>query len=64
MNPLFRTRAVDENNHPKVWTPAEIEKAVRYIHWQSENFGTAEATAIIEALKKYNLDAEYFMAPH
>lgn len=58
-------RAVDENNCPKEWTPMEIEKAVQYMNWQSENFGTAEATAIIEALlKKYNLDPEYFMAPH
>ena len=41
-------RAVDENDHPKVWTPAGIEKAVQYINWQSENFGTAEATAIMK----------------
>jgi hypothetical protein len=48
---------VDEDGNPKIWTSSEIEKATDFIRWQTENFGTAEATAIIESLaKKYNLD--------
>jgi hypothetical protein len=49
-------RQVDENANPKDWTPEEIEKAVAYIEWQLSNFGTAEASAMIESLlKKYKL---------
>src|SRR5688500_12810763 len=56
-------REVDENRNPKVWTPSEIEKAIRYITLQTENFGAAEATVIIETLmQKYNLRAENFLA--
>jgi hypothetical protein len=52
---------VDENGNPKVWTPSELEKAVTYVYWQTENFGTAEATSIVESLlKKYNLRPENF----
>ena len=51
----------DENGDPRRWSVAELEKAIHYIEWQTENFGTPEATAIIEALlKKYNLRAEDF----
>jgi hypothetical protein len=51
----------DENGDPRRWNTAEIEKAIRYVEWQTENFGTPEATAIIAALlKKYNLRAEDF----
>jgi hypothetical protein len=48
---------VDENGNPKVWTPSEIVKATEFVEWQIQNFGTAEATAMIESLlKKYNID--------
>lgn len=47
---------VDQNGNPKVWTPSEIASAVDFINWQTENFGTTEATAMVESLrKKYNL---------
>jgi hypothetical protein len=47
---------VDENANPKIWTPAETEKAIAYINWQISNFGTAEASAMVENLmQKYNL---------
>jgi hypothetical protein len=52
-------RQVDEDGNPKTWTISEIEKATEFIHWQTENFGTPEARAIIESLvKKYNLDLD------
>jgi hypothetical protein len=52
---------VDENRNPKIWTPAEIEKAIQYVRWQTENFGTAEAAVLVETLiRKYNLDPELF----
>jgi hypothetical protein len=58
-------REVDENRNPKVWNPSEIEKAIQYVTDQTENFGTAEATAIIETLmRKYNLRAENFLTSH
>ena len=48
---------IDENGNPKVWTDSEIAKATEFIEWQIQNFGTAEATAMIESLlKKYNID--------
>jgi hypothetical protein len=48
---------VDENGNPKVWTHSEIVKATEFVEWQIQNFGTAEATAMIESLlKKYNID--------
>jgi hypothetical protein len=48
---------VDENGNPKVWTTSEIVKATEFVEWQIQNFGTAEATAMIESLlKKYNID--------
>ncbi len=54
-------REVEESGNQKVWTPAEIEKALRYITWQTANFGTAEASAIIESLiTRYQLRAETF----
>jgi hypothetical protein len=47
---------VDENGNPKVWSPSELAKATDYVNWQIENFGTAEASAVIETLvRKYNL---------
>jgi hypothetical protein len=53
---------VDENGNPKIWTPSEIEKAVTYVYWQTENFGTAEATIMVETLlKKYNLRPDNFL---
>ena len=53
---------VDENGNPKIWNESEIVKAVSFINWQIDNFGTAEATAIIETLiKKYNLNPEIFI---
>lgn len=53
---------VDENNDPEAWTPDEIAKAVAYIKWQVGNFGTPEASAVVEALiKKYNLHPENFI---
>jgi hypothetical protein len=49
---------IDQNGNPKIWTPTEIKAAVEFIRWQTENFGTAEATAMIETLKKkYNLSS-------
>jgi hypothetical protein len=49
---------VDQNGNPKVWTPGEISSAVQFINWQIENFGSAEANAIVETLqKKYNVQA-------
>lgn len=48
---------VDEDGNPKTWTASELERATEYIHWQIENFGTAEARAIVEMLlKKYKLN--------
>ena len=48
---------VDQNGNPKIWTPAEIKSATDFINHQIENFGTAEASIMMEALrKKYNLD--------
>lgn len=53
---------VDENGNPKIWNASEIEKAIRYVTWQIENFGPSEATAVIETLlKKYNLSPEHFL---
>jgi hypothetical protein len=50
---------VDEDGNPKTWTVSELERAVKLVLWQTENFGTADARAIIETLmKKYNLTAE------
>jgi hypothetical protein len=50
---------VDQNRNPKSWTPAEISSAIDFIHWQTENFGTAEARAMIESMqKKFNLSSE------
>ncbi|HEY0655800.1 MAG TPA: hypothetical protein VGD65_21845 [Chryseosolibacter sp.] len=50
---------IDQNGNPKVWTPQEVAAAVDFINWQTENFGAAEARAMVEALqKKYNLGAE------
>lgn len=52
---------VDENRNPKIWTSSEIEKAVDYVRWQTENFGSNEATVIVETLmRKYKLDPEIF----
>jgi hypothetical protein len=54
-------RQIDEDGNPKTWTVSEIEKATAFIQWQIENFGTPEATAIIESLvHKYNLDLSTF----
>lgn len=61
--PLIRDliSTVEENGDPKAWNIAELEKAISYINWQVENFGTPEAVAIIETLlKKYNLRIENF----
>ena len=52
---------VEENNNIDNWTPDELQKAISYINWQSDNFGTAEATAIVDALiHKYNLRQDDF----
>jgi hypothetical protein len=54
-------RQVDEDGNPKTWTPNEIQKAIDFVTWQIENFGTSEATSIVETLlKKYNLNPETF----
>jgi hypothetical protein len=54
---------VDESGNPKIWTPSEIDAALKYITWQIENFGAAEATAVIETLiRKYNLRPESFLS--
>jgi hypothetical protein len=51
---------VDQNRNPKVWTPAEISSAIDFISWQTENFGSAEARAMVETLQnKFNLSSEY-----
>lgn len=53
---------VDESGNPKIWTPSEIEAALKYITWQIENFGAAEAATVIETLiRKYNLRPESFL---
>ncbi len=47
---------VDENGDPKTWNVSELQKAVEYINWQADSFGTAEAVAVIDnLLKKYNI---------
>jgi hypothetical protein len=52
---------VDESGNPKVWTPSEVEAAVHYVNEQIDNFGTAEATIIVETLvRKYNLRLDTF----
>ena len=52
-------RQVDENGNPKVWTTSEIVRATEFVEWQIQNFGTAEATAMIESLlRKYNIDPD------
>jgi hypothetical protein len=52
---------VDENGNPKIWTASEIEAAIQYITWQTENFGAAEASIIMGTLaQKYNLHPETF----
>lgn len=56
---------VDENGNPKIWNLSEIEKAIRYVNWQIENFGTTEASSVVETLfKKYNLRPENFLTDH
>ena len=53
---------VDENGNPKVWTNHEVERALSFIQWQTENFGAAEATTmIVNLIKKYNLDPGRFL---
>jgi hypothetical protein len=50
---------VDQDGNPKTWTPAELEKAIVHVTRQIENFGTPEASAIIETLtRKFNLRAD------
>lgn len=52
-------RHVDENGNPKIWTDSELNRAMEYVTWQVENFGTAEARAIVESLiQKYNVRTE------
>jgi hypothetical protein len=52
---------VDEDGNPKTWTPNEIRRAIDFVTWQVDNFGTSEATSIVETLlKKYNLNPEIF----
>ncbi len=49
---------VDQNGNPKVWTTEEVKSAVDFVNWQTENFGAAEANAVIETLqKKYHLQS-------
>jgi hypothetical protein len=49
---------VDENGNPKAWTPQEMERAIHFIEMHVENFGSAEATAIILTLmKKFEITA-------
>jgi hypothetical protein len=53
---------VDENGNPKTWTDSEINKALDYVSWQTENFGAPEAEVIIETLiRKYNLQPDRFL---
>lgn len=50
---------IDQNGNPKIWTAAEVESAIQFINWHTENFGSSEARAIIETLqKKYNLTVD------
>lgn len=52
---------VDTNGNPKVWTEAEVSRAIEFVNWQTENFGTSEAIIIIQSLlRKYNLRIEDF----
>jgi hypothetical protein len=52
---------VEQNRNPKVWTPAEIKSATDFISWQTENFGAADASIMIETLrKKYNIGSTQF----
>ena len=52
---------VEENSNFDDWTSDELKKAIGYINWQSDNFGTAEATAIVDTLMhKYNLRHDDF----
>jgi hypothetical protein len=47
---------VDQSGNPKVWTPSEVAAAVSFVNEQIENFGTADARAIVDSLqKKYHL---------
>jgi hypothetical protein len=56
---------VDEDGNPKTWTPNELKKAIDFATWQIDNFGTSEATSIVETLlKKYNLNPEMFTSGH
>lgn len=59
MNDLIEK--VDMDGEPKRWTPEELKKAVEYVKWQNSYFGTADVTAIIQALlDKYQLPADVF----
>jgi hypothetical protein len=52
---------IDEDGNPKTWTTHEIQRAIDFVTWQTDNFGTAEATSIIETLfKKYKLNPQIF----
>lgn len=48
----------DQNGNPKIWTAPEVAVAIELVTNQTENFGAAEASIIIDTLrKKYNLDS-------
>ena len=41
---------VEQNGNPKIWTALEMERALRFVNNQVENFGKAEALDVIETL--------------
>jgi len=41
---------VEQNGNPKVWTALEMERALKFINQQVENFGKAEALVVVETL--------------
>jgi len=46
----------EQNGNPKVWTALEMERALRFINDRIENFGKADALAIIQTLtRKFDL---------
>lgn len=49
---------IDQSGNPKLWTPAEVKAAIAFVNRQTENFGSAEARAMIRTLqKKYDLSS-------
>jgi hypothetical protein len=49
---------VDLNGNPKAWTPAEIEKATRFLQELNDRFGKNEALHVIRTLMhKFQIDS-------